>query len=233
MNDPVFVGESVEAALREASVTLGIPADRLRYVVLETPRAARLGIAASGARIAVILGGPTGRAATAHAGPSEPAAPEPDDPEDLEGAVLDAVDAFLDEADLDVTAELESEREGDLVLHLEGPDAPRLYERDDAVIEALEHLAARILSPEGGGPRVAVRCEGWREQREAQVRREAEEAAARVREDGQPRRLRPMNSYERWLVHVALAEQSDVRTESEGEGSERRVTVLPRVRREG
>jgi spoIIIJ-associated protein len=59
------------------------------------------------------------------------------------------------------------------------------------------------------------------------LRGEALELAAAVLEDGQPRLLGPLNSYERRIVHVALAEDPRVRTFSVGEGSDRRVTIAP------
>ena len=48
-----------------------------------------------------------------------------------------------------------------------------------------------------------------------------------VRGDGRPRESRPLNAYERRIIHVAISEEPGLRTFSVGEGADRRVTVAP------
>lgn len=55
----------------------------------------------------------------------------------------------------------------------------------------------------------------------------AQEAAQRVREDGEPQLLPAMSSKERWVVHNALKSETGISSQSEGEGPMRRVKILP------
>jgi len=55
----------------------------------------------------------------------------------------------------------------------------------------------------------------------------ARAAADKVRRTGEPYRFAPMSSRERRMVHLALREEKDLRTESDGEGGRRCVVVYP------
>lgn len=74
---------------------------------------------------------------------------------------------------------------------------------------------------------VLVDVEGYREEREESLQELAENAANRARFLGEPVALSPMNSYERRIVHTAVGELEGVRTESTGEGRDRRVVIYP------
>ena len=75
---------------------------------------------------------------------------------------------------------------------------------------------------------ILVDVEGYRAERENSLRELAENAANRARFLNEPVALSPMNSYERRLVHTAVGELEDVRTESTGEGRDRRVVIYPK-----
>ncbi len=62
---------------------------------------------------------------------------------------------------------------------------------------------------------------------EAELEQLARDAADEVRRSGEEKLLREMNSRERWVVHNALKSESDVRSESEGQGPMRRVKIVP------
>lgn len=73
--------------------------------------------------------------------------------------------------------------------------------------------------------RVLVDVGGWRTAREDSLREMAERAASRVRSYKESVALPPMNASDRRVIHVALQEEIDIVSESEGEGEERRVIV--------
>jgi spoIIIJ-associated protein len=75
--------------------------------------------------------------------------------------------------------------------------------------------------------RLVVDAEGYRAAREGRITARALALAEEVKRTGTPRETGPLNSYERRLVHVALADQPGVRTFSVGEGASRRVTIAP------
>jgi len=111
---------------------------------------------------------------------------------------------------------------------IEGPGAEAFLIDDGAVIEAVQHLAQRIVLRGGGGLRVIVDAGGYRERREAALRAEADDAAARVMSEGRGVALRPMPAAERRYVHEYLRERGEVVTHSEGDEPRRRLVVSPR-----
>ncbi len=76
--------------------------------------------------------------------------------------------------------------------------------------------------------RVIVDIEGYRTHREESLIGLAERVARQVARNNRPISLEPMPANERRIVHMTLKELSDVRTESSGEGENRRVTIFPR-----
>ncbi|NCU41577.1 MAG: KH domain-containing protein [Candidatus Moranbacteria bacterium] len=72
-----------------------------------------------------------------------------------------------------------------------------------------------------------VDINGYRQQKDRALFDLAEEAALQAKQDSKPIILRIMNAYERRLVHLHLSERTDIKTESIGEGEERKVVVRP------
>jgi spoIIIJ-associated protein len=222
MSDRAFTGRDVPEALAAASRALGLPPEQLRYVVLEAGTPAGPGTSGTPARIAVLMDAGAARAAVAPGPAVAPAAaPTPVAP----GPVLRAlVRALAEAAGVDLAAEVE-EGEGVLTVRVEGPGCPLLLEEDGEVLRALEHLLQRAATRPGSRQRVVVACPGYREQRDDSLRAEALALARAVRLDGRPRETRPLNSYERRIVHMVVSEEPGMRTFSVGEGADRRVTV--------
>jgi len=111
---------------------------------------------------------------------------------------------------------------------IEGPGARAFLSEDGAVIEAIQHLAQRIVVRGAGGLRVTVDAGGYRARREGALREEADRAAARVLSEGRGVALRPMPAAERRFVHEYLRERGDVATHSEGDEPRRRLVVSPK-----
>jgi spoIIIJ-associated protein len=218
VKDRVYSGRDVADALAVAAQALGLPQETLRYVVLEAGRAGGLGVGATPARIAVLLDGspaPSSR---------EPAPARPSG--DPRAGIRAVIRALGEAAGIDLTAEVEEGEQG-LRVHLGGKDRGFFLEEGGEVLRATEHLLMRMFARDVAPRGIHLDCEGYREQREEALRATALELAAAVAADGQPRESPPLNSYERRIVHLALAEVKGVVTYSVGEGGDRRVTVAP------
>lgn len=221
MKDQVFAGPDVESALAAAGEALGRPKESLRYVVLEAGSAAARGLAARPARIAVLMERESAQA------PAPPAAaPAVRAEKDARGGARAIVRAIAEVAGVEVSAEIEESPEA-LTVRVEGRDVAFFLDDDADVLEALEHLLARMYQRGLGSRRLVVTCEGYRIERDEALRRTARELAEAVRGDGVARTTRPLNSYERRVVHVALDAEPGIRTYSVGEEGNRRVTVAP------
>ncbi len=110
---------------------------------------------------------------------------------------------------------------------VDGPGAEALVGRDGAVIEAVQHLAQRIVLRGAAGPRVVVDAAGYRERREDALRAEADRVASLALVEGREIALEPMPAAERRFVHEYLRERGDVETHSEGDEPRRRLVVSP------
>jgi spoIIIJ-associated protein len=154
---------------------------------------------------------------------------EAQDADDLEPA--EALEELLEEvADglgLDVEVEVQ---EGDGVLrgNLRGDDVGLFIGRRGQTIDAVQHLAQRIVFREGPSPvRVVIDADGYRERRAESLRADAEQAAEDALRSGQPVELEPMGASERRIVHEYLRERGGVETHSEGDEPARRLVVTP------
>ena len=144
-------------------------------------------------------------------------------PEDLElGATI--LREIL--AKMGVEAEVSIDTTGG-VLDVLGDELGVLIGRGGENLVSLQQLVSAITSKRSGrSVHVAVDIEGFRRNREEQLRQIAHNVARRVRANGEAVTLEPMLAYERRIVHVALQREDGVRTESVGIDPNRRVVVL-------
>jgi spoIIIJ-associated protein len=116
----------------------------------------------------------------------------------------------------------------EILVDLAGPDSTLLLDRGGELLRALELLALEILRlPSGEHEKISFDCQNQRSLRLEELRMLATVAAEKVRQTGAPYQFAPMSSRERRMVHLALREQTDLRTESDGEGPRRSVVVYP------
>jgi spoIIIJ-associated protein len=111
-------------------------------------------------------------------------------------------------------------------LNIDGPDADLLISQGGELLEALQHLVNQVFIRElPRGQRVVCDAEGFRATREAELRAMAKHAAERVRASGAPFMFGPMTANERRIIHLTLGDESDLITESIGEGQARKLKV--------
>ncbi len=104
-----------------------------------------------------------------------------------------------------------------------------LLAHNGELLRAVELLAIESLDlKHDEHEKLIFDCMNHRSMRLEELRLAANVAAERVRETGRPYRFGPMSSRERRIVHLALRDFEDLRTESEGMGAERRVVVFPK-----
>jgi spoIIIJ-associated protein len=117
----------------------------------------------------------------------------------------------------------------DILVDFTGPDSALLLDRGGELLRALELLALEMLRlPSGEHEKISFDCQNHRSQRIQELRMAASVAADKVRKTGTPYHFNPMSSRERRIVHLALRDESDLLTESEGEGMRRCLVVYPK-----
>ncbi len=118
--------------------------------------------------------------------------------------------------------------EDEIRLEIEGPDAGRIIGKRGAVLEAIQYLTTRVAHRPGEPRRhVAVDAEGYRARHEDQLAEMARRLGERVAAEGKVITFDPMTARDRRIVHMALRDIVGVRTESNGEGQDRRVQIIP------
>jgi spoIIIJ-associated protein len=148
----------------------------------------------------------------------------PDDPAERLRALVTRVALALD---LRASVDIE-ETDEELRATVNGEDLGILIGKHGSTIDALQHIAARATY-RGVGDRknVVIDAAGYRERREAALRRAADRAVEDALAFGRAVELEPMGPFERRTVHMYLRDRTDVQTHSEGDEPERRLVVSP------
>ncbi len=122
------------------------------------------------------------------------------------------------------------DKRGRIPIHLDihGKDLSILIGRQAETLNALQYITSLIVGKElGRAITVIVDVEGYRVRREQQVRQLARKMAEQAIKTGRRQVLEPMPANERRFVHIELRKNPEVTTESVGEGSRRKVTIIP------
>ena len=116
----------------------------------------------------------------------------------------------------------------DLMVRFSGPDVDLLLGNKAELLLALEQLTMEALGlvPEEHS-RICFDANDHRLLRIQELRLSAQAAAERVKKSHQPFHFSPMNSRERRIIHLSLRDETEVRSESVGEGPIRQVVVVP------
>ena len=128
---------------------------------------------------------------------------------------------------LDVEADVYQGEEA-LEIEIRGADEEAFLDDRGRLLLATQHLLPRVLRGlTGETVPCRVDCDNFQEIRTEQLRVLAQKVAAQVREKGRSRTLEPMSPDERRIIHVTLADDAAVETESQGSGLFKRVMVMP------
>ncbi|HEX8136420.1 MAG TPA: R3H domain-containing nucleic acid-binding protein [Pyrinomonadaceae bacterium] len=137
----------------------------------------------------------------------------------------DFLNAIFDGVGFKLRATVGESTEGCL-LAIEGADSTLLLNEGGELLEAFQQLVNQAFGRAlPRGERIVCDVENFRATREAELRAMARHAAQRVRSTGVAFTFGPMNSNERRVIHLTLAHEDDLHTESVGEGDARRLKV--------
>jgi spoIIIJ-associated protein len=143
--------------------------------------------------------------------------------EALQELLEEVVDALGLEVEIDV-----EQREDVLSGRVRGADVGLFIGRHGQTIDAVQHLAQRIVFPDGPGEtRVVIDADGYRDRRAELLRDDADAAADEALRTGRAVDFDPLPSWERRIVHEYLRDRTGVETHSEGEEPQRYVVVSP------
>jgi spoIIIJ-associated protein len=246
ITETVTEGPTIEEAVDAALEELGVQADAAEYEVVEEPSK---GIFGSGkpAKVRVWLK-PSFIASLKPEDEEEDEAEVEDEPlpealrnetprpelteEELD-KVADSAVAIIQRilAGFGIEASIDEYEgdDGEIILDIVGGDLALLIGRHGKTLDSLQTLVGAATSRQlGFRYPIVVDVEGYRGRRREKLEDMARRTADRAARQGRPVKLRPMTSYERRLVHMALRDDRRVVTASEGEDPARSVVVSPK-----
>ena len=200
---------SVEEAIEIALDQLGADRDQVEIDVISQGKGGILGFGAEPARIKVTM------AAL---------------PSNLPAVAKLTVDSLLRSMKVSATATPRPQLAGEedtIEMDIEGEDSGLLIGRRGETLRALQFTVNLLVGQRANG-RVILDVEGYRERRYNSLRALASRVAERVASTGRSITLEPMAPNERRVIHMALADNPRVATESTGFGESRKITVIPR-----
>jgi spoIIIJ-associated protein len=144
--------------------------------------------------------------------------------------VGELVELVVDALDLDAEVVLD-ENDEEITATVEGDDLGLFIGRHGSTIEAVQHLAQRVVMKDhdraGPRKRIVVDAAGYRARRREALEGQAADAADEAVRYGRPVALDAMTATERRIVHEYLRDRDDVETYSEGEEPDRHLVVAP------
>ncbi len=139
--------------------------------------------------------------------------------------ILEFVQKVVTAMGLDLRASLEETPDGWRV-ELQGENSGPLLRRGAEGLQALQHVASTAFRKQlGDDGRIVVDCNGYRREKDAELRQMAKFLGEKVRASGAPQEIGPLNPYERRVVHLAVAELGDIASESIGDAFQKTVII--------
>ena len=248
MNKITVSAKTVEDALTEASIELGLASTDIDYEVIEKGSAGFLGI---GAKQAVITAWkkveekpkkekkveekvekkPVEVKETPEVTVDEVEVTEKEEKlAEVEPQTKEACEKFLTDVlksmDMEVKLTSEIDEDGALSINMEGENMGILIGKRGQTLDSLQYLTNRVANKmQDGYVRVKLDTENYRQRRKDTLENLAKNIAHKVKRTKKSFSLEPMNPYERRIIHSALQSDKYVSTHSEGEEPYRHVVI--------
>ena len=143
----------------------------------------------------------------------------------LTSQIIGFVQNVVDAMGVSLTVNVEETSEG-THINLEGEDGGVLVRRGGEGLQALQHIVATAFRKQlGDDNRIIIDCNGFRKDKDAELRQMAHFIAEKARSSGIAQEMGPLNPYERRIVHLAIAEDPTVTSESIGDAFMKTVII--------
>jgi len=148
--------------------------------------------------------------------------------ESLTNQIVSFVERVVGAMGVKLTVSVEQAADGTRI-NLEGEEGGIFIRRGGEGLQALQHLVATAFRRQlGDDTRIVVDCNGFRREKDAELKQMAVFVAEKARTSGAPQELGPLNPYERRIVHMVIAEDPTVTSESIGDAFMKTVIIARR-----
>ena len=197
--------KTVDDAIIQASMQLGVSSDRIQYEIVEKGSTG-------------LLGGLFG---------SKPAIIRAKRVETIDEKAADFLTSVFDAMGIRVIVEIKlNEEEKEMEINLTGEEMGILIGKRGQTLDSLQYLVSLVVNKESEGYlRVKLDTENYRERRKETLETLAKNIAYKVKRTRRSVSLEPMNPYERRIIHSALQSDKYVYTRSEGGEPFRHVVI--------
>jgi spoIIIJ-associated protein len=210
-------GRTVEEATQKALEQLNVSREEVEVTVVKEGKHGILGLGAEEATVRV-----------------RPLSKVPDNIDETAKGVLETL---LERMGIDASVEAETkpavegggEASEVVALDVSGDDLGILIGRRGQTLSSLQYVVRLIVAHETKARvPIVIDVEGYKKRRYEALQALAHRMAEQVKARGRPFTLEPMMAYERRIIHLALADDPDVTTESVGESQARKVVIMPK-----
>lgn len=149
--------------------------------------------------------------------------------DDFHGTVQQFVSDVVGAMGLDVQVVVDRLEDGSVRVDIQGDDGELLVRKKGEALDALQHIVNTAYRGElAAQQRIVVDCLDFRRSKDVELQQMARFLIERAKQTGAPQELGPLNSYARRVVHMIVAEDPDVTSESQGDGLVKRVIIALR-----
>ena len=142
----------------------------------------------------------------------------------LDGQLVEFVQSITDAMALDLEVGVEPIADGTRIV-IAGDGSDVFVRRRAAALDALQHLVNAAFRRNYPSRHIVVDCLDYRKGKDAELQETAVLLAERARETGEPQEMGPLNPYARRLVHLAVAAEPGVSSESSGDAFMKTVVI--------
>lgn len=146
---------------------------------------------------------------------------------DLTGRLTEFLQAVTGAMGLSLNVRID-QREDHTRVDLDGPGGELLLRRKAEALDALQHLVNTAFRRGHDDRHFVVDCLGYRKNKEAELRQMTEFLIGRAKSTGEPQEIGPLNPFHRRLVHLQVAEDPLVASESIGDAFMKTVVISAR-----
>ena len=134
-----------------------------------------------------------------------------------------------------IDAEISYEKQSDQILfYIKGGNVAILIGKQGQTLEAMQYLVEKIVNKHSEQRiRIQIDIEGYLEKRQNNLTSLAGRLAEKAKRSGKPITIGQMNAHDRRIVHLALRDDSGVRTQSVGDGFLKKLLIFPRKKYHG